>query len=117
MAKSKSVSASLTQHQTLWIVAAVVGVFLPLTPYLPPWLIAICALALVWRGWLLWQRMPLPPGWLVNLTALLGAIGIGMHFHTLLGKDSGVALLALLMALKLFEMRSVRDGFFVALLG
>lgn len=110
-------SALLTQHQTLWIVTAVIGVFLPLTPYLPLGLIAICALALVWRGWLLWQRMPLPPGWLVNVTAMLGAIGIGMHFHTLLGKDSGVALLALLLALKLFEMRSVRDGFFVALLG
>ena len=91
--------------------------FLPLTPYLPPWLSVICALVMVWRGWLLWQRMPLPPGWLVNLTALAGAIGIGLHFHTLLGKDSGVALLALLLALKLFEMRSVRDGFFVALLG
>ena len=117
MAKPKTVSAVLTRHQTLWIVAAVIGVFLPLTPYLPFWLTAICALALVWRGWLLWQRMPLPPGWLVNVAAMLGAIGIGMHFHTLLDKDSGVALLALLLALKLFEMRSVRDGFFVTLLG
>ena len=117
MAKPKTVSAVLTRHQTLWIVAAVIGVFLPLTPYLPLWLTAICALALVGRGWLLWQRMPLPPGWLVNVTAMLGALGIGMHFHTLLDKDSGVALLALLLALKLFEMRSVRDGFFVTLLG
>ena len=112
-----SAETALTQRQTLWVVVAVLGVFLPLVGYLPLWLTAIAALALFWRGWLLWQRLPLPPGWLVNLTALLGVAGVAIHFHSIFGRDAGVALLSLLVALKLFEMRSRRDGFFVVLLG
>lgn len=114
--ESRAADAALTQRQTLWIVVSVLSVFLPLTVYLPNWLVGVSALALFWRGWLLWQRMPMPPGWLVNTTALLGVVGVGLHFHSLFGRDSGVALLSLLVALKLFEMRKLRDGFFVVLL-
>lgn len=107
----------LLQGQTAWLAAAAIAVLLPLMPYLPLWLNAISATAIVWRGWLLWRRVPLPPRWLVNLFALGGALGVAAQFRTLLGKDPGVALLALFLALKLFETRTVRDAFAVTLLG
>ena len=49
--------------------------------------------------------------------ALLGSIGVSIHYRTLLGKDAGVALLALFMALKLFETKTARDAYAVIFLG
>lgn len=107
----------LHQHHVSWLCAAAAASFAPLAQWLPWWLTAIAALALVWRGFLLWRRIPLPPWWLINVLAVLGAIGVGLHYRTLLGKDPGVALLGLFLALKLFETRSVRDAYAVVFLG
>lgn len=115
MARAKS--PAITQRQVIWLAAAALLVLLPLTPFLPLWLSTLCGLSILWRAWLLWRRFPLPPLWLVNLAAMAGALAISLHFRTFLGKDSGVALLTLFLALKLFETRSVRDAFTVVLLG
>jgi transglutaminase-like putative cysteine protease len=109
-------SPAINQGQTLWLALAALGALLPLAPNLPTWLGPLSGLFILWRGWMLWRRFPLPPGWLINLAALLGAIGIGLHFRTIFGKDPGVALLSLFLALKLFETRNRRDAFVVALL-
>ena len=110
-------SAPLTQQHVFWLCAAAAGAFAPLTPWLPWWLSAISALVLVWRTFLLWRRIPLPPIWIINVMALLGSIGVSIHYRTLLGKDAGVALLALFMALKLFETKTTRDAYAVIFLG
>ncbi len=110
-------SPPLVQSQTLWLALAAFAVLLPLMPYLPLWLDAVCATAIFWRGWLLWRRVPLPPRWLVNLVAIAGTLGVVAQFHTLFGKDPGVALLVLFLGLKLFETRTLRDAFAVVLLG
>ena len=110
-------STSLTQQQITWLCAAAAGASLPLTPWLPWWLSAISGLALIWRSVLLWRRIPLPPIWIINLMAIAGSMGISVHYRTLLGKDAGVALLALFMALKLFETKTVRDAYAVVFLG
>ncbi len=117
LSHAKRLSPPLNQQQVLWLCAAATGAFAPLTPWLPWWLSAISALALVWRGFLLWRRIKLPPLWIVNLMAVSGAIGVSMHYRTLLGKDAGVALLALFLALKLFETRTSRDAYAVVFLG
>jgi transglutaminase-like putative cysteine protease len=114
---NKRQSPSLSQQQVFWLCAAAAGAFAPLTPWLPWWLSVVSALALVWRGFLLWRRIKLPPMWIVNLMAVSGAIGVSMHYRTLLGKDAGVALLALFLALKLFETRTARDAYAVVFLG
>lgn len=67
-------SPPLVQSQTLWLALAAFAVLLPLMPYLPLWLDAVCATAIFWRGWLLWRRVPLPPRWLVNLVAIAGTL-------------------------------------------
>ena len=101
----------------MWLCAAATGAFAPLTPWLPWWLSVVSALALIWRGFLLWRRIPLPPIWMVNLLAIVGGIGVSIHYQTLLGKDTGVALLALFLALKLFETKTARDAYVVVFLG
>lgn len=116
MARKPSPSAAITQRQVLWLAASALAVALPLTPYLPLWLMALCVTGIVWRGWLIWRRIPLPPHWLVSLLAVMGAIGVSIHFHAFFGKESGVAILTLLLALKLFETRNIRDGLAVVLL-
>lgn len=101
----------------MWLYGSALLVFAPLAPYQPEWLSALTALALIWRGVLLWRGAALPSRWLLILVMLAGMAGIILHFHTLFGRNPGVALLVLLFALKLLEMRSVRDGFAVVLLG
>lgn len=114
--KPGKTEAPLTQRQIVWLCAAALAALLPLLPEQPFWLGALCVLAIVWRGWLLWRRVPAPPGWLVTALAVAGAIGIGVYFRTVLGMVAGVALLALFIALKLFETRQRRDAMVVVLL-
>ncbi|WP_220634972.1 transglutaminase TgpA family protein [Georgfuchsia toluolica] len=114
---AKRLSPPLVQLHVLWLCAAAFGAFVPLTPWLPWWLSALSALVLVWRGFLLWRRIKLPPAWVINLLAVFGAAGVSAHYHTLLGKDAGVALLALFLALKLFETKTARDAYAVVFLG
>lgn len=110
-------SPPLSARQSLWLCCAAVLIFAPLAPHLPLGLSAVTSLAFCWRGWLLWQRAALPPRWLLVLLVIIGVAGIAWHFHSLFGRNPGVALLALLFALKLLEMRTLRDGFAVVLLG
>ncbi|RTL50943.1 MAG: DUF3488 domain-containing protein [Rhodocyclaceae bacterium] len=115
MANSKP-AAAITQGQTGWLSLSALGALLPLTPYLPYWLGALCVATVLWHGWMLWRRFPMPSRWLVNIAAVAGATGIGLHFHTIFGKEPGVALLALFLSLKLYETRNPRDAFAVVLL-
>lgn len=116
MAKTEHHAPPVTQRQTLWLAAAALAVGLPLSLHLPPWLSGLAGLALAWRTWLLWRRFPLPPTWLLNLIALTGLIGVGAHYRSVIGKEPGVALLTLFLALKLFEMRNRRDAYAILLL-
>ena len=82
----------------------------PHAEHLPPWLVAVCILLLGWRSYLTWTATALPPRWLLFIITLAGVGGIFFNFHTLFGRDAGVALLILLATLKLFELRTARDG-------
>ena len=53
---------------------------------------------------------PLPSPWLLRLITVTCIAGILLEFHTLFGREAGVALLMLLAALKLMELRSARDA-------
>lgn len=114
---ARSNSPPLSERQSLWLFGAAVLVFTPLALQLPSWLSLVTGLVLGWRGWLLWRRTALPARWLLVVLVIAGVAGIAWHFHSLFGRNPGVALLALLFALKLMEMRTLRDGFAVVLLG
>jgi transglutaminase-like putative cysteine protease len=49
--------------------------------------------------------------------AMAATAGIFSHYHTLFGRDAGVALLVIMIALKLMEMKTMRDFMVVIFLG
>lgn len=85
--------------------------------HLAPWLDALAALILLW-GFLLWYRdWRLPGRWLLIPLVIGGCLGIYLEFGTLLGRDAGVAMLVMFMAMKLLELKSRRDAMVVINLG
>ena len=75
------------------------------------------AVVLLWRGTLAVQASPLPEQWWrVALLAVTLVATCATH-RTLLGRDAGVTLVVMLLALKTLELRARRDAFVVFFLG
>lgn len=75
-----------------------------------PWWIAMFAFGMGVAHLLLLHH----PGWrvphaLIFAATLAGATGVFLKYGTLLGRNAGVALLVVMLALKLLELRSTRD--------
>lgn len=87
---------------------------LPHVSHLPIWILSACIALLLWRGWLTFRGDRMPPRWLLLPIALLAMGGVFITFRTFFGRDAGVSMLTLLLALKLLEMHAKRD-LFVAL--
>jgi hypothetical protein len=75
------------------------------------------ALLLGWRAWLAWRDRRLPPRWLLIVLAILTTVGVIATYIPFLRRDASVALLALMMALKCLELRTLRDATVAICLG
>ncbi|HEY4540793.1 MAG TPA: DUF3488 and transglutaminase-like domain-containing protein, partial [Noviherbaspirillum sp.] len=82
----------------------------------PTWVVPVCALIMGWRAWITFSGNRLPPRWLLWPVALLAIAGVALTFRTILGREAGVTMLALLLALKLLEIHVKRDLFVVLFL-
>lgn len=106
----------------LWLLA---GLGLAFVPHLPrlPWLIILPSVGLL--GWRLAYELRLAAlptrlaRWLLTLLAMAATFA---SYHTILGREAGVALLTIMLCLKLMEMQSGRDvavsiglGYFVVI--
>lgn len=100
-----------------WLLAVALATAGPHFGHLPWWLSALVGGALCWRAWLWQQRRQLPPRWTLALLVIGTIAAVGWQFRTLLGKDAGVALLVIFMALKPMEMNKRRDALVVIMLG
>lgn len=95
----------------LLLLLAAAMVLAPHALHLPPWLSAAAGALLLWRASMTVRGRRQPQlGVLVPL-ALLGIAAVYASYGTVLGRDPGVALLALLLALKSLEMHGRRDVF------
>jgi len=104
-------------RDTLFLLAVIGLILLPQVPNLPWWCSTLAAIVLLWRGTLAVQSAPLPgKGWRITLLALTLAATYITH-RTLLGRDAGVTLVVILLALKTLELRARRDAFVVFFLG
>ncbi len=104
-------------RDTLFLLAGISAVVLPHAGHLPLWASAITLLILGWRGLLAWRGDALPGRWVLVGVLLLSA-GLTWWSHaSLLGREAGVTLLVMLMALKTLELRARRDAFVVFFLG
>ncbi|MGH8671753.1 MAG: transglutaminase TgpA family protein [Burkholderiales bacterium] len=93
---------------------------LVLAPHLlrvPLWVGGLCVALGILRTLARQRNFPLPgKAWLLSLT-VAAAAGIFLSYGTLLGRDAGSALLAVMLALKLLEMRNTRDRIVMVFLG
>ncbi|MDM0046120.1 DUF3488 and transglutaminase-like domain-containing protein [Variovorax dokdonensis] len=104
-------------RDTLFLLAVIGVIVMPQVPNLPIWCSVLTGLILLWRARLALRGQPLP-GRIVRITLLLAALGAtALTFRTLLGRDAGVTLVVLLLAMKTLEMRARRDAFVIFFLG
>jgi transglutaminase-like putative cysteine protease len=104
-------------RDTLFLLLVIGWVILPQVAKLPLWCSALAGAVLVWRGWLAVASRPLPgKWWLLGLLAVTVAATFATH-RTLLGRDAGVTLIVVLLALKTLELRARRDAFAIFFLG
>ncbi|MFT3758761.1 transglutaminase TgpA family protein [Thauera sp.] len=107
--RSASSGSALDRRQGTWLLGAAALTMAPHASWLPLWITGLCAMLLAWRGLLLWHGRQAPSQWLLLPLTVAAAVGVRAEFGHFFGKDPGVALLALLLGLKLLEIRAARD--------
>ncbi|PWF54569.1 transglutaminase TgpA family protein [Massilia glaciei] len=101
---------------TLLLLAAALLVIAPHADHLPGWISALCAVMLLWRALITFRGTRMPPLALLLPVAMGAMFGVYRTYHTLLGREAGVAMLVLLVTMKMLEMHAKRDLFVVIFL-
>ena len=101
---------------TLLLLAAALLVLVPHALHLPLWVSALCAVTLAWRVVITVRGQRLPSSIVLLPLAAASMGGVWLTYNTVLGRDAGVAMLVLLVAFKMLEMRARRDLFVVIFL-
>ena len=104
-------------RDTLFLLGVIGWTVLPHVWHLPFWCSLLTVLMLLWRAQLAISNAPLPGRWALVAVLLVAAGLTFWSFKTLLGKEPGVTLAVVLMALKTLELRARRDAFVVFFLG
>ncbi len=104
-------------RDTLFLLAVIGWVIVPQVAHLPLWASALVAVVLAWRGWLAVGARPLPGRWWLIALLVVALAGTWATHRTLLGRDAGVTLVVMLLALKTLELRARRDALVVFFLG
>ena len=111
-----SMPLSRDKQDTLLLLASTVLVLLPHTAHLPLWVTLLCSATLVWRAALTLLGRRMPANLVLVPLAVAAMAGVLQTYHTVLGRDAGVAMLVLLVAFKMLEMHARRDLFVVVFL-
>ncbi len=104
-------------RDTLFLLAVIAWVVLPQVSQLPLWCSLLSAAVLLLRGWLAVTLRPLPSRWWLLALLLLTVAATLFTHRTLLGRDAGITMIVMLLALKTLELRAKRDAFVVFFLG
>ncbi|BEP96082.1 protein-glutamine gamma-glutamyltransferase TgpA [Acidovorax sp. A79] len=111
------VSLPRDARDTLFLLFVIVWVIAPQVSNLPVWTSLLAGGLLLWRGWLAWKGRPLPGRWTVGALLVVAVAGTLFTHRTILGRDAGVTLVVMLLALKMLELRARRDAMVVFFLG
>jgi len=104
-------------RDTMFLLAVIALAIAPHASHLPMWCSVITGAVLAWRARLALLGTALPGRW-VLVAVLTIVVGLTFATHrTLLGREAGITLLVMLMALKTLELRARRDAFVVFFLG
>ena len=104
-------------RDTLFLLCVIAWVIAPQMTVLPVWASVLASTLLLWRGWLAFKGLPLPGRWVLAVPLVLAIVGTLYTHRTLLGRDAGVTLIVMLLALKMLELRARRDAMVVFFLG
>ena len=104
-------------RDTLFHLAVIAWAMAPHALHLPLWCSAMAALLLLWRARLALSGGALPNRWVISGLLVLAGMGTWWAEGTLLGKQAGITMLVVLMALKTLELRARRDALVVFFLG
>jgi protein-glutamine gamma-glutamyltransferase len=104
------------KQDTLLLIASSLLVLAPHAAHLPPWVSLLCGATLAWRAGVTLLGRRMPPNIVLVPLAAAAMLGVLHSYHTLLGRDAGVAMLVLLVAFKMLEMHARRDLFVVVFL-
>ena len=104
-------------RDTLFHLAVIAWAVAPHLLHLPPWCGVMTAALLSWRARLALRGGALPKRWVVSALLLLASALTLWGERTLLGKEAGITMLVVLMALKTLELRARRDALVVFFLG
>ncbi|MEJ8851935.1 DUF3488 and transglutaminase-like domain-containing protein [Variovorax rhizosphaerae] len=104
-------------RDTLFLLAVIALIVLPQVGNLPLWCSGLTAVVLVWRATLAVQATPLPNRWWIGALLVVTLAATFATHRTLLGRDAGVTMVVILLALKTLELRARRDAFVVFFLG
>jgi len=117
MKRSLLPAEALDRGAVPWLFACALATTAPHASHLPYWLSSLAGLVFLWSVLLWRRRSPLPRAWLLLPLVAACSGGIFLEYRTLFGRDAGVAMLFLFMALKLLELRARRDAGIVITLG
>ena len=104
-------------RDTLFLLGVIALIVLPQVGTLPWWCTALAVGVLLWRGTLAVQARPLPNRWWRAALLAVTLVATFASYRTLLGRDAGVTLVIILLALKTLELRARRDAFVIFFLG
>ncbi|MEO5732979.1 MAG: DUF3488 and transglutaminase-like domain-containing protein [Rubrivivax sp.] len=104
-------------RDTLFLLAVIGWTTAPHALHLPLWCSAMTAVLLVWRAALALTGRALPGRWAISALLALAIALTGFTQSTLMGKEAGITMLVVLMALKTMELRARRDAMVVFFLG
>ncbi len=104
-------------RDTLFLLAIIAATLVPHVGHLPWWCSAVTAIVLAWRARLAWRSGALPGRWTLVGALLVIMVLTWTTHRTLLGREAGITMLAMLMGLKTLELRARRDAFVVFFLG
>ena len=104
-------------RDTLFLLAVIGWTVLPHLSRLPGWCAVLTGVVLLWRTRLALVNASLPRRWVLLATLAAATLLTLWSFRTLLGKEPGVTMAVVLMALKTLELRARRDAFVVFFLG
>lgn len=107
---------ALDLRNTVWLMTGLALVALPHSERLPALIIAIAAGLGIWRLYLARKALALPGKWILLGVVIGGTAAVFLHYRTIFGRDAGVALLVIMLALKLLEAKTQRDGMLLILL-
>ncbi len=107
----------LPRNALVWIIISMFALIVPHALRLPPWVLLVYVVAVVWRILVYRGRWSFPGRGIKLILTLGGFIGVYVSYSTLLGLEPMVALLLTAFALKLIELSRRKDAYVLLFLG